>query len=150
MRLKPVDAAEQELIWVDFEVDAETSARIILDEKGNRKYSTSTKPPEIIRFGLKFLSTGESNAITDEVYKTQTNFKAGQRSGSIESTIDHSKLVEMKLAAAIVKWEGILDAKGDPAPVSRETIQMLPAWVSDSLLEVVNDMNVVSEKLEGE
>lgn len=149
MRLKPVDA-EQELVWIEFEVDPQTGARIIVDENGKRKYSKSTQDPEIVRFGLKFLTTGESNTITDEVYKTQTNFKAGQRSGSIESTIDHSKLVEMKLAAAIVKWEGILDTKGNVAPISRETIQMLPAWLTDSLLEVVNDMNVVGDKLEAE
>jgi len=94
---------------------------------------------EIVRVGIRLLTNEESNNITEDLLDKRALDKGKTR------TYRYSANVLRKMDAAIVQWEGITDAEGQPALVSEKALALLPNWVAEGILKEINAMNGLSE-----
>jgi hypothetical protein len=52
----------------------------------------------------------------------------------MELVYNHVKAVDILLASAIVSWDGVLGADGQPLPVTRGVIELLPPWIKEQVI----------------
>ena len=135
LRLVPDQFTEADLTLIEIHVDPKTGGPWSMDETGEPKGEGS----EIVKIWVGMLPADAMNRINDEVY----SFK---KDGS--SVLKTGQSIERKLVAAIKKWEGIVNEKGDPVKVSLEAIRHLPYWVQRFLLDKVNELNFLNEEEE--
>jgi len=91
---------------------------------------------EEVIFWLAMLPSRIANRINDQIFEYK-------RDGS--STLKVGTSTEKKLLAAVKKWEGVVDAHGNPAPVTLKALQALPTWVQQEVIMQVNEMNNLTE-----
>lgn len=125
---------EVNLNWVIFQVDEQG---IEVDMGG-----------EEVKFGLRYLTTGEINNLQDVSLTARQSRKRGRR--SYQSQFQYSKYAAKKLATAITEWDGIVTKKGTPEPINENTVNLLPAWMGSRLLEEINLMNNLDIEEEAE
>ncbi len=105
-------------------------------------------------FRLKMLLGRDHNEITQMITKTKTKAIARKRNRQpiveVESDVDLNLAVNLKLMKAIVEWEGILDENGSPAPITEKYIELLPAWLQNSLTDRIEDMSSLDGEEVGE
>jgi hypothetical protein len=166
--------SEQELevvtYWIDrkmrpWPVDAEnmplyrdTEELMPLAAEGIPDVEQGEELPERVRFWIKMLTGKENDDIQSAMIKTRTarhRVKRGGRStrsasASIETDIDVALSSRMKVKAAVVKWEGIEDENGAPAPIADKFIDLLPGWIRDDLIDRISDISNLTEEELGE
>lgn len=115
--------------------------------------SPDTNGPEKLVFRLKMLLGKDHNEITQAMIKTRatTRGRRGRRQQvDVETKMDLALAVNLKLSKAIVEWEGLVDSEGNPAKITPENIDLLPAWIQNDLVDRVDRMSSLDEGLEGE
>lgn len=119
--------------------------------EGKETASDGCELPDRVQVWVRMLLGRDHNEVTNAMIKTQTERgKRGRRRAVVKTDVDLGLAVALKLEKAIVRWEGIEDEVGQPAPVTRKYIDLLPAWIQNRLTEVVNEMSTLDEELEGE
>jgi len=123
-----------------------------IDNEGNIKPVPEGDTPIRLRFWIKMLTGPESNAITSTILKTRTRRTSRRRGAPVEleQDIDISMSARLKLKAGVKKWEGILGENGKVAPINDEYLDLLPAWLSDSLVDSITALTTIDEEEEGE
>lgn len=108
--------------------------------------------PERLVFRLKMLLGRDHNEITQAMIKTKTRTtgKRRNRQAVVETEMDLTLAVNLKLQKAIEEWEGIADKDGNPAAITPENINLLPAWLQNDLVDRVDEMSSLDEEEEGE
>lgn len=108
--------------------------------------------PERLVFKLKMLLGRDHNEITQAMIKTKTRTtgKRRNRQAVVETEMDLALAVNLKLMKAIVEWAGMEDANGSPAEITKENIDLLPAWIQNDLVDRVDDMSSLDEEELGE
>lgn len=108
--------------------------------------------PERLVFRLKMLLGRDHNEITQAMIKTKTRTtgKRRNRQAVVETEMDLTLAVNLKLQKAIVEWEGIADKDGNEAAITPENINLLPAWLQNDLVDRVDEMSSLDEEEEGE
>lgn len=132
---KPIDPQERE------EFDSEPTATDLDHDQ-----------PERLIFKLKLLLGRDHNKITQAIVKTQTrNVRRRRRNlPTIDTEINLALACNLKLKAAIVEWEGIEDEDGNPAEITLENIDILPAWIQTDLVDHITTMSLIGEDEMGE
>jgi len=108
--------------------------------------------PERLIFRIRMLLGRDHNEISQAMITTKTtrSRKGKHRSANVETDVDITKGVTLKLEKAIEEWDGIQDANGESAPITTAYIDLLPAWMQNDLTNVVNDMSSLDEEEEEE
>jgi len=114
--------------------------------------------PERVQFWIKMLTGKENDDIQSAVISTRTARHRVKRAGratrsataSVETDIDVALSSRMKVKAAVVKWEGIEDENGNPAPIADKYIDLLPGWMRDDLVDRISDTSNLTEEELGE
>jgi len=119
--------------------------------------STVSEPgsdiPEKLVFKIRMLQGRDDSIINKEMIKTKTSAIGGNRQrrlSRVETEIDTSQVTIMRLELSIVEWEGIADEDGNPAPINRKYIGLLPSWLLTDLTERIEDMAGITEDESGE
>lgn len=151
MRLQGDVVRDDQLYWVEMKVDPETGMEWQEPEKESIDPDVKgiVTKSEILRFGLRRLRTVDSNAIDESGFHVSIKSKDGTAVG-VDSEFDYSATKMTKLVCAIFKWEGIEDANGQEVEPSHDTILQLPPWITNHLLDVINERNNLSVELAGE
>lgn len=118
----------------------------------------SEECPERVRFWIKMLTGKENDDIQSAVISTRTARRRVKRGGratrsasaSVETDVDVALNSRMKVKAAVVKWEGIEDENGSPAPIADKYIDLLPGWMRDDLVDRISDISNLTEEELGE
>lgn len=129
-----------------------------LDEDGLPIPQKGQVVPERVIFWIKMMTGRENDDIQSAVIKTRTARHRVRRGGrttrsvsaSVETDIDVALSSRMKVKAAVVKWEGIEDENGSPAPIEDKYIDLLPGWLRDDLVDRISDISNLSEEELGE
>jgi hypothetical protein len=109
--------------------------------------------PDQVKIVIKMLSGTENQEITNAMIKTRTSAakrKGKPRQATVEQDIDIGLSVQMKLERGIVDWEGIVDENGNPAPITKEYIELLPGWIQTAITDRISSLSELDEDLEGE
>lgn len=96
---------------------------------------------EEAKFWLADLPANKVNRIRDELYSFKTD-------GT--SILKIGLSVEKKIQAAVKKWDGVTDFKGNPAPITPKALGQLPSWVQNRLIDKINELNSLSPELESD
>lgn len=135
----------------DRPLDPKTKAPLQLGD-GGLPLKAAEPVPMRLRFWLKMLTGPESNAITEAILKMRTKRTRVRRNTQVEveSDISIALAAQLKLKAGLVKWEGIYKEDGKPAPKNEKFIDLLPAWLSDDLVDRITSLTTITEEEVGE
>lgn len=111
---------------------------------------TAKEKTETWTFWLKQLSSGENDALQDQVVETKVQTGgARQKEAALTSDFQYSDYAARKRMAAIAKWEWVTDDKGNNPPINIKNVKALPTWVATKLSEAINKMNNLEEDVAG-
>jgi len=137
----------ESLNWIDFHVDPVIGKKVDIPEK--LEDGEEMPEYETIRICLRYLRIKEINEMQDDVYNINAELK-GRRTGKVTSKFNYSLFMEKKMEIAIVEWENITDEEGNPVEVNMENIRLLPGWIGESLIEIIDEMNDLGPEILGE
>lgn len=136
MPLKMVDSVVE---WYPIHFDLTTQTPWVVDADGEP--ISPNENMETAFFGLKRITTREMREITNKMYKLG-------RKGS--SSFEYGTAAYQKILAACKKCRNVGDTS-DPEkemPFTEKLLDELPQWVSDRLLEKINEMNSLTPEAE--
>lgn len=138
MRASELERQQQTLHYVEIYVDEAASwTPHPQDDK-------RTETAAIWRFGLKYLSGREKDALQNEALET----RARKRRGTTQYKFDRYMI--RKRVAAIAEWDCLADEADNILPINEKNVGLLPGWICDILDNEIDDMNELGEELEGE
>jgi len=134
MPLNLVDTTKEPIVkWVHFWIDPKTQRKIDNPD--------SIEGLEKVEFGIKVLSSKDIQSINDQVYESDrgghANFKIG-------------KATKLKILKAVkfCKNVGDVDDAEKEIRFTEAIYEHLPGWLSDWLVEQVNDINNLTPDLD--
>ena len=139
MPLKYIEAATLE--WVDIYFNNVTQQPWHLNKEGEPFEHTDADEMEVASFGLKRITTREFRDITNRMYRI---------GGKGKSSFEYGTAAYHKILAACKKCRNVGDTN-DPEremPFTEKVLDALPQWVSDRLLDVINEMNSLNVEME--
>jgi hypothetical protein len=136
MPLKTIDTSVE---WYQIHFDGVTQIPWLIDNDGEP--IDPTEVMETAYFGLKRITTREFRDITNRMYKIS-------RKGG--SSFEYGTAAYQKILAACKKCRNVGDGT-DPEkeiPFTEKLLDELPQWVSDKLLDKINEMNSLTPETE--
>lgn len=137
MPLKHIETTTLE--WYDIHFNNITQAPWPLNEA--REPIEPTEDLEVASFGLKRITTREFRDITNRMYRI---------GGKGKSSFEYGTAAYHKILVACKKCRNVGDTD-DPSkefPFTEKVLDKLPQWVSDRLLDVINEMNSLNVEIE--
>lgn len=130
---------EQELEWFPIYYNEETQDPwpTEIDDNGKEiplEVDDETTKMGISRFGLRRLASGDITKITNRLYSVNKKGK---------SSFEYGTASQQKILAACERAKNVGDVT-DPnkeLTFTQSILERLPNWVSDKLLEKINEMN---------
>lgn len=135
----PLKSVDLNLEWYPIHFNSLTQTPWSLDEEGEPV--NPTEEMEAAHFGLKRITTREFRDITNRMYKVG-------RKGS--SSFEYGTAAFQKILAACKKCRNVGDTD-DPekeVPFTEKLLEGMPQWVSDRLLDKINEMNSLTPEME--
>jgi len=136
--------------WYEIKVNPLSWGKWVLGDEETKDTDGNLLKPEILRFNLKFFSGADLDDINEVLYSTNTTMR--RKAGKLQTTTEplkYKQLIKKKLLTGVLDWEGI-EEDGLKIPVSEDAFDRLPGWVTEKLLEEINEMNSLGIELEGE
>lgn len=137
----PLKTVDTNLEWIPIHFDSQTQRPWALNEEGEP--IEPSEGMETAYFGLKRITAREIRDITNRMYKIG-------RKGS--SSFEYGTAAYQKILTACKRCKNVgnIDDPEKELPFTEKLLDNLPPWVSDKLLDEINERNNLTPELEEE